>query len=162
MCISKYSKQRLTQQIELYSDGGYISNKNIGGWGVVALQDNKPILTECGSCKNTSSLEMELHAAVTALELVKTKIKSLKNIVLHTDSRILIEGLEGKIARYRQQNWIHQSGRPVESRDLWERLEFLTQDLNATVKWIKGHSGNLGNQMADELARKAMQTHLSQ
>jgi len=156
------SSPSLNAKIELYSDGGYISTKNIGGWGAVIFKDNQPYFTEFGCRKNTSSLEMELQAAVMALEMVKTKLNPFNNIVLHTDSRILIEGLDGKIAKYRQHNWLHQSGRPVESRALWEKFETLTRDLNVTVKWVKGHNGNLGNQMADDLARKAMQIHLNQ
>lgn len=107
-------------------------------------------------------------AAVQALSKVKTQIadtlkfKEFESVILHTDSKILIEGLEGKIERYRQQSWLHLSGRPVESKTLWEKFDQLTDQLNVTVKWVKGHNGNLGNQMADELARQAIQTHLTQ
>ena len=147
--------------MELFSDGGYISKLNIGGWGVVMIKNNQTY-TDMGACRTHSSLEMELLAAVNALEIAQTALKPNQSMTLHTDSRILIEGLEGKIERYKQQNWLHLSGRPVESRNLWERFEKLTQQLNVRVKWIKGHNGNPGNHLADQLARQAIETYLDQ
>ncbi|MEA3404770.1 MAG: ribonuclease H [Pseudomonadota bacterium] len=157
-----------TTQLHIYTDGGYQSKHHIGGWGYVFILEDSPIYTQHGSCQHSSSLEMELMAAVQALSKVKTQIadtlkfKEFESVILHTDSKILIEGLEGKIERYRQQSWLHLSGRPVESKTLWEKFDQLTDQLNVTVKWVKGHNGNLGNQMADELARQAIQTHLTQ
>jgi len=145
-----------------------MTKHHIGGWGYVFMFKDNLVYSQHGSCRDSSSLEMELMAAVQALNNVNTQIddalefQKVQSIVLHTDSKILIEGLEGKIERYRQQNWLHLSGRPVESKTLWENFDRLTDQLNVTVKWVKGHNGNLGNQMADELARKAMQTHLTQ
>ncbi|MBN2865572.1 MAG: ribonuclease HI [Thiotrichales bacterium] len=148
--------------LDVFSDGGYVSKLHIGGWGVVVIESNQSTYTDSGACRTQSSLEMELLAAVNALEAAKVALKPNQNIVLHTDSRILIEGLDGKIERYKQQNWHHLSGRPVESRELWERFETLTRALNARVEWVKGHNGNPGNQMADQLARQAIETYLDE
>ena len=103
---------------------------------------------------------MELLAAVNALEFIGATLHPNQKAILHTDSRILLEGLDTKIARYKQQNWLHLSGRPVESRALWERFETLINQQDVTLKWIKGHNGNPGNQLADQLAREAMQAYL--
>lgn len=154
------NKAKPAPLLEVFSDGGYLSRVKVGGWGAVLIKNNQQVDTDLGACKASSSLEMELLAAVNALELVESSLKTNKNIVLHTDSKILIEGLEGKIALYQQQNWHHPSGRAVEFRGLWERFLQLTQRLNVTVKWVKGHNGNIGNQLADKLARQAIDRYL--
>lgn len=154
--------------LHIYTDGGYVAKNDIGGWGVVITEhiDNRQNTHHySGHQRQTSSLEMELTAAVRGLEQIieirqrqqpETNGK-LPNITLYTDSKILLEGLEGKIERYRQQNWVHKSGRPVASRSLWERLQELIQALNVHVKWVKGHSRHEGNLQADALARSAIQ-----
>ena len=133
---------------------------NIGGWALVAVTNGKPTHTNFGAKRHTSSLGMELLAAVSALEFAQAQYQQDQKIVLHTDSKILIEGLEGTIARYHKQGWLQPSGKPVKGRDMWEKLEQLTQSLNVTVKWVKGHNGNPGNQLADQLARHAIETFL--
>lgn len=153
--------------LHIYTDGGYVAKDDMGGWGVIIteyVQNCKTIHQYSGRQRHTSSLEMELMAAVQGLEQIIEKRKGQQpaikgepfNITLYTDSKILLEGLEGKIERYRQQNWMHKSGRPVASRRLWERLQELTQTLNVQVKWIKGHSRHEGNLQADALARSAI------
>lgn len=148
--------------LEVFSDGSYRSNLRVGGWGVVLIVEGERFDTDFGACTATSSLEMELLAAVKALELALNQVKNNQNIILRTDSKVLIEGLEGKIVRYKQQKWHHLSGRPVKFRTLWEQFSLLAQGLNITVQWVKGHSGNVGNQLADQLARQAIDRYLQQ
>lgn len=150
---------RQSDFLKIYTDGGYDSRRDLGGWAVVITNQGNERLTFQGQARHTSSLEMELTAAVRALEWLAEQSPHPDCMALFTDSKILIEGLEGKIARYRRQNWRHLSGRPVPSRLLWERLEQLTKQLPVSVQWIKGHARHPGNLLADQLAREAMQLH---
>jgi ribonuclease HI len=140
--------------LKIYTDGGYESRHDKGGWGVVFTNQTGNQVILQGHASHTSSLEMELTAAVKALEWLAHHPRP-PQIDLFTDSKILIEGLSGKIARYRRQNWLHLSGRPVASRLLWEKLESLTQQMQINVHWIKGHARHAGNLQADQLARQA-------
>ncbi|VAW50037.1 Ribonuclease HI [hydrothermal vent metagenome] len=114
-----------------------------------------------GCKKHTCSLEMELEAACNALQSLK-KLLNLTNqkttdtyqITLFTDSRVLLEGLNKKMPLWRQKKWIHKSGNPVKYQFLWESLDELTQQYQVSWRWVKGHSGNLGNTLADQLARE--------
>ncbi|MCF6344868.1 MAG: ribonuclease HI [Thiomicrorhabdus sp.] len=152
--------------IHLYSDGSYFEKNKIGGWGAVLFKAT-PSLHEVsrisGHKLNTCSLEMELIAADNALKLLKKqldistdKIALGYHITLFTDSRVLLEGLNQKIQHWRQKNWIHKSGNPVKYQSLWESLDALTQQYQVTWCWVKGHNGNLGNTLADQLARDAV------
>ncbi len=150
--------QTSTDSLRVYTDGSYHAQQNLGGWGVVIIDAHQKVWQYSGCKRHTSSLEMELTAAVFALQQLVDDSVSAKNISLYTDSKILLEGLEYKIEHYRRQNWIHKSGRPVESRELWLRLQHLSQSLPVSINWVKGHARNPGNLMADALARKALLT----
>lgn len=150
-------------KIEVYTDGGYFEKQDLGGWGAVIFKQDQEIERESDWQKKTSSLEMELMAAVSALDCVQNRITFDPNfycITLYTDSRILIEGLTQKIHLWRQNHWIHKSGNPVKYQALWESLERLTKQFQVTWQWVKAHNGNEGNTIADALARQAMLSRL--
>ncbi len=150
-------------QIHIYSDGGYFEKQNIGGWGAVIFKNNQEHMRLSGWQKITSSLEMELTAACNALHQLKKFSPPLSteshfpfHITLFTDSQVLIEGLQRKIPLWRQHHWVHKSGNLVKYQALWETLEQLTQEYNVRWQWVKGHNGDLGNELADQLAREAI------
>ncbi len=48
------------------------------------------------------------------------------------------------------------SKKPVANQDLWQRIDKLKQEKpTVVVKWVRGHSGVYGNELADNLATKA-------
>ncbi len=144
--------------IHIYSDGGYFEKQDIGGWGMVIFKDKQELLRLSGWQKHASSLEMELKAALNALQQLNHSLSPLESyqITLFTDSRILIEGLSQKIKHWRQTHWIHKSGNPIKYQPLWEALDTLTQQHHIQWQWVKAHNGNHGNTLADQLAREAV------
>ena len=44
----------------------------------------------------------------------------------------------------------------VKNVALWKRLDVLNRQHNVEWYWVKGHSGDSGNEMADTLANQAM------
>jgi len=146
----------------LYSDGGYFEKQDIGGWGWVMYKDSQEIYRDSGWQKQTSSLEMELMAAKNALEhLAETCSASCSEFhntrkIIYTDSRVLIEGLTEKYDTWCQNQWRAKSGKTIIYKPLWQRLFRLTQQQKITWKWVKGHNGNEGNTIADDLARTAV------
>ncbi|WP_172959707.1 RNase H family protein [Thiomicrorhabdus aquaedulcis] len=156
--------------IEIYTDGGYFRQHQLGGWGWVMFVNQQEILRAAHAKTSHSSLEMELLAAQQALLALQTPeltalLTSLKGqatrITLYTDSRILMEGLTKKIARWRDQAWLNKSGREVVFKTLWESVESLSLHHNVHWCWVKSHNGNPGNTLADGLARQAVLKKLS-
>ena len=150
-------------KIDIYTDGGYFEKLDIGGWGSVIFKQNQEIERVSDWQKQTSSLEMELKAAVNALDQLHDKVGADYpncQVTLYTDSRILIEGLTEKIHRWRDDQWVHKSGNPVKYQSLWENLERLTHQYQVIWQWVKGHNGNKGNTIADGLAREAVMNRL--
>jgi ribonuclease HI len=151
--------------LSLYTDGSYCPKRHLGGWGVwLESQYDIPIKQFLqGAHPSTSSLEMELTAAIHALnyaaDLCNKNPAVTFHILLLTDSKILLEAMEYKIERYKQQHWQHKSGRPVAFKPLWLAFEHLMLALNAELQWVKGHSHSPGNCMADQLARAALEEY---
>lgn len=133
-------------KIIIYTDGGCRGNPGIGGWGVFLSFKGKEKKIS-GNEKNTTNNRMELTAAIKALESIK---KSLP-IVLYSDSKYVLEGITKWIINWKKKNW-----KNVKNIDLWQKLDKLNQRFEVDWRWVKGHSGNVGNDVADALANKAM------
>lgn len=151
--------------IEIYTDGGYFRQHQLGGWGWVMFVNQQEILRAAHAKTSNSSLEMELLAAQQALlalqapeltALLSSLTGQAPHITLYTDSRILIEGLTQKIVRWRDQAWLNKSGREVAFKTLWESVEALSLRHHVHWCWVKSHNGNPGNTLVDGLARDAV------
>jgi len=137
-------------KIIVYTDGACSGNPGIGGWGaVIIVKDNKPIHLSGGSNLTTNN-QMELMAAIKVLEYFKES----KEIDIFTDSKYLMNGIESWIKNWKQNGWKTAAKKPVKNKELWERLDMLINNHSIEWKWVKGHAGNVNNEMADFLARK--------
>ena len=144
-------------EIKIYTDGACVGNPGPGGWAAVILEDNKKIEL-IGSEKLTTNNRMELTAAIKALEYCSLKEKnqrSLKQIKIYTDSTYTKEGITVWINNWEKNNWKTADKKNVKNVDLWKRLKELVKSIQVEWYWIKGHSENPMNDLADKLAKKA-------
>ncbi|WP_158660976.1 ribonuclease H [Thiomicrorhabdus sp. Milos-T2] len=159
----------VNSKVTIYTDGGYFEKIDIGGWGLVIFENDKEVYRDSGWQRQTSSLEMELTAARNALEYLKSQNSMYSNQsemtqhscldscnTLYTDSKIIIEGLTEKYSVWCQNQWRVKSGKTVVYKELWQALSSLTTSLDIHWQWVKGHNGNQGNTIADQLAREAV------
>jgi len=144
-------------QIKIYTDGACIGNPGPGGWAAIILtEDNKKEIF--GGEKLTTNNRMELFAAIKALEYCvenKGKYSSLKQIEIYTDSTYVKEGITVWINSWEKNNWKTADKKNVKNVDLWKRLKELTKSNQVEWNWVKGHSKDPMNDLADELAKKA-------
>ena len=137
---------------KIYTDGACSGNPGPGGWGAVIFdQDNKQ-KNISGSEKNTTNNRMELLAAIMSLK----KIKTNSEVVIFTDSTYVKNGITEWMKNWKKNGWKNSSKKPVKNKDLWEKLDRLCEANNVSWKWVKGHSTNEFNNLADELATKAI------
>ena len=134
-----------------YSDGSAIGNPGPGGYGVVLKYgDNINELSQ-GYIYTTNN-RMELLGAITALET----LKGSQRVILTTDSRYVINGIEkGWAAKWRANGWMRNKKERALNPDMWDRLLNLCQHHDVTFKWTRGHSGHPENERCDELASTA-------
>ena len=77
-------------------------------------------------------------------------------INLYTDSKYVKEGITSWINGWKKNNWTNSNKKDVKNKDLWIELDILSQKHNITWNWVKGHSGNIENDIADKLATEAI------
>lgn len=143
--------------LNIYTDGAYFKNNGSGGWSFVAFCNNQEKHRDYGYKKTHSSLEMELLAAIQAIKSIPQVIDDFTDyaVTVHTDSKIILEGLFDKFCTWEKRNWKVKSGKTVIFKELWQELYQLTQFYNVQWQWVKGHNGTVGNEIADHLARQA-------
>ena len=134
----------------IYTDGACSGNPGIGGWGVVIVLSNKKSIHLNGGFNLTTNNQMELTAAIKALEYFNKSEK----IKLFTDSKYVKNGIELWIHNWKKNGWKTAAKKPVKNQELWEKLDNQIKRHEVSWEWVKGHSGNEFNETADILARK--------
>ena len=133
--------------VKIYTDGACSGNPGRGGWAAIII-DGEAIEKISGSSENTTNNRMELIAVISALKYVKKE-----NIELFTDSKYTKDGIEKWILNWKKNGWKTANKQDVKNMDLWQNLDKLNEKKNVQWNWVKGHSDNKYNNMADELAR---------
>ena len=144
-------------QIKIYTDGACVGNPGPGGWAAIILIENEK-KELFGGEKLTTNNRMELTAAIKSLEYCnaqEAKQLSLKEIKIYTDSIYLKEGITNWINNWEKNNWKTSDKKNVKNVDLWKKLRDLVKSKQIGWCWIKGHSGDPMNDLADKLAKKA-------
>ena len=144
-------------EIKIYTDGACIGNPGPGGWAAIILTESgkKEIF---GGEKLTTNNRMELTSAIKALEYCiekEDKQPSLKQIEIYTDSKYVKEGITTWIKAWERNNWKTADKKNVKNIDLWKKLKELTKSNQIKWSWVKSHSKDPMNDLADELAKKA-------
>ena len=143
--------------IKIYTDGACVGNPGPGGWAAIILVENEK-KELFGGEKLTTNNRMELTAAIKALEYCanqEEKQLSLKNVRIFTDSTYVKEGITVWINNWEKNNWKTADKKNVKNVDLWKKLKELIQSNQVEWNWIKGHSEDAMNNLADKLAKKA-------
>ena len=145
-----------------YTDGACSGNPGPGGWGVLLVaKKQEKIIKErelFGGQKNTTNNQMELLAAISALEALDRPSK-LKII---TDSSYVKNGVTQWLENWKNNKWKTASKKPVKNAELWRRLDQARSSHEVIWEWVKGHAGHPENERADELARKGMEPFKNQ
>ena len=139
----------------MYTDGACKGNPGIGGWGVYVLRENDEIDLN-GFDINTTNNKMELTAVIEGLKTLQNK----SEVTIVTDSQYVKNGINQWIHKWKKNGWKTASKKPVKNKDLWEELDYLVREHQIEWEWVRGHSGNPGNERADLLANKGILEHL--
>lgn len=140
--------------VHIYTDGACRGNPGPGGWGAL-LRFGEIEKEISGYDHATTNNRMELTAAIEALRALKPSADNV--VVIHTDSRYVMDGVTLWIKNWKKNNWRTAGGDPVKNRDLWEILDTLSATHLPTWRWVKGHDGHVHNERADTLAKLALQ-----
>ena len=126
----------VSDKIHVYTDGACTGNPGNGGWGVYIELNNESVKLS-GSEESTTNNRMELKAVIEALKYV-------------------MQGIQEWIKNWKINNWKTSQKKPVKNKELWQELDELVSNRTIEWQWVKGHSGDFGNEMADKLATSAI------
>ena len=146
-------------EITIFIDGACQNNPGPGGWGVVIHYNEsigesteKRIEELFGGEHETTNNRMELMAAIRALEILPEHCAAK----IYTDSKYVSQGIVDWLPKWKKRSWKTADNAPVKNKDLWQRLEAAVQKRDIEWQWVKAHSGNIGNERADELAKQGI------
>jgi ribonuclease HI len=144
------------EKVTVYCDGACSGNQfktNTGGWAAI-LKFKDQVKQIAGAEKNTTNQRMEITACIKALECLQSNSYVIE---VYSDSAYLVSCInDGWYKKWLKNGWVNASKKPVENRDLWESLLQLLSQYKVTFHKVAGHTGNPQNELADELARKAI------
>jgi len=148
--MGKYDK------VTIYCDGACSGNQfkgNKGGWGAILIAGDVAKEIHGGEV-NTTNQRMELIACIEALERLN---RDGLEVDVYSDSAYLVNGMQQRwYDRWQKNGWLNYKKKPVENKDLWERLLKQVARQKVSFRKVAGHSGVELNERADELARQAI------
>jgi ribonuclease HI len=138
-------------KIEIFTDGACSGNPGPGGWGAI-LRSGAHERELSGGERATTNNRMELTAVIEGLRALKTS----PAIIIHTDSRYVMDGAEKWLKGWKKNGWKTADKKPVKNEDLWRALDAAMTGHAIEWRWVRGHSGHVENERADALARGAI------
>ena len=145
------------KQVTIYTDGACKQNPGPGGWGCILIYGEHE-KTLFGGDTHTTNNRMELLAAIRGLEALESPCK----VDLFTDSKYVKDGISKWIHNWKKRNWRKSDGKPVVNDDLWRELDTAREAHEVEWHWVKGHSGDHYNEIADQLANQGVDMALSE
>jgi ribonuclease HI len=141
------------KEVVIYTDGACKGNPGPGGWGAYLTfgAHQKELF---GGERLTTNNQMELMAVIKALESLKETCR----VQLFLDSQYVRQGITEWIHGWKLKGWKTASKQPVKNADLWRQLDALVHEQGHEISWhwVKGHSGDPGNERADDLANQGV------
>lgn len=136
-------------QIDVFTDGSATIAGNPGGYGYVIVSNKVIVKSGSGHLPSATNNDAELEAAIKGLEAAfqfTTELPLLINytMTLVSDSRLVLGWTSGEY-QFKQLNKMHK----------YEELMTLVKRMGVNTRWIRGHSGDLYNEMCDKLANAA-------
>jgi ribonuclease HI len=136
-------------KVEIFTDGACKGNPGPGGWGAW-LKTGGHEKEICGGERNTTNNRMELMAVIEALSALTRPC----SVILHTDSQYVQKGISEWIHGWKKRGWKTAAKEPVKNADLWQALDAAQARHQVEWRWVRGHSGHVGNERADQLANR--------
>ena len=142
-------------EVVIYTDGACKGNPGPGGWGAW-LKSGEHEKELWGGEPLTTNNRMELTAVIQALAALRRR----SQVVIYTDSEYVRNGITSWIHGWKARGWKTADKKPVKNIELWQQLDALAAAHEMTWRWVKGHSGDPGNERADRLANRGVEEHL--
>ena len=139
------------KNVEIFTDGACRGNPGPGGWGAL-LRCGATERELFGGTADTTNNRMELQAAIEGLKALKESCA----VTLTTDSVYVKNGITTWLEGWKKKGWKTAARKPVKNVDLWQALDEQNRRHQVQWQWVKGHSGHVENERADQLANRGI------
>jgi ribonuclease HI len=107
-----------------------------------------------GGEPHTTNNRMELTAVIEALAALTRPSR----VRLFTDSQYVQKGITEWLRMWKARGWKTAAKEPVKNVDLWKKLDEVASAHQVEWHWVRGHSGHEGNERADALANRGVES----
>jgi ribonuclease HI len=151
----------MNQTFTLITDGACMKNPGPGGWGLIFVAPDGHVTEYGGHDPESTNNRMELAGYYKGLQETyrRAKANALTSGVIHliADSKYVLDGAEKYIHGWKRNGWKTSTGGDVKNQDYWEQIDkgyaaLKTFNFKFKYELVKGHSGNEGNERADQIA----------
>jgi ribonuclease HI len=142
-------------RVVIYTDGACKGNPGPGGWGAL-LRYGRVEKELFGGEAQTTNNRMELTAVIEALRALNRACE----VEIHTDSQYVQKGITEWLKGWKSRGWKTADKKPVKNADLWQALDEAAAAHRVSWHWVKGHAGHEGNEHADQLANRGVDSIL--
>lgn len=156
-------KERSERVYIIYTDGSTFKNGSPeaeGGFGVAVYKGeiNQPedwelVEIYAERVTNTTNNRMEMSAILWALEHYGATPADFFIPIVYTDSKYSLNSFTTWRERWKRNNWRRANGKEIENKDLVIKYDNLIKKKLIELRYVKGHSGNKGNELVDKLAK---------
>ena len=141
----------MCENVVIYTDGACKGNPGPGGWGAwLRWGDHEREMF--GGEPATTNNRMELTAVIESLASLKRRVP----VAIYTDSEYVKDGITKWIHGWKKRGWLTADKKPVKNIELWQKLDALVAQHDVQWHWVRGHTGDPGNERADALANKGV------
>lgn len=140
----------------MYTDGscrGNGTDNSSGGFGVVGMSGATVVYAYQEQEEVTTNNRMEMKAILHAMEHFGKVETFAQPIIVYSDSRYSVNTFKDWGFKWRVNNWIKSDNKIPENLDLVKKyMDFIDKGYEIELRYVKGHNGTLGNELADQLA----------
>ncbi len=149
--------EAIPSPVVIYTDGACKGNPGPGGWGALLTMGGTEKELFGGELGTTNN-RMEMTAVIEALSALKRPCQ----VTLYIDSQYVLKGATEWLRGWKAKGWRTAAKEPVKNVDLWQKIDTLLTSGGHTIdwKWVRGHTGDVGNERADALANKGVERAL--
>lgn len=139
-----------------YTDGSARKNgssDSIGGFGVCILDNDNIVNTYAEYHNGVTNNQMEMIAILWTIVTYKEEIAA-GNMIIYSDSQYAVNTFSDWMWNWKNLGWRRKGNKPVENLTLVKYYDKITDSgkLPVQLRYVKGHDGTLGNEIADALA----------
>ncbi len=137
----------------IHTDGGCITHLRIGAWACLVRSPDGEEMMFSGPARDTTNNQMEYRAVIEGL----WNTPEGASVVVRSDSQYVIKSCTEWWKKWAKFNWqFSKNGKKIANAELLQEALALIEKRNVTFEWVRGHSGDEGNEACDEVCARLM------